>query len=56
MQSQVLARRQHFQIVRSVVLPVVISVMYVLIRPQGPAQLFLGNDAMFVATEKLTIS
>jgi len=55
-QSQVLARRQYFQIVRSVVLPVVISMVYVLIRPQGPAELFLGNHAMFVATEKLSIS
>ena len=56
MQSEVLSGGQHFEIARVVVLAVLIFVVHVLVRPQGPTELFLGNHAMFVATEELPIS
>ena len=55
MQCEVLSGGQHFEIAWVVVLAILIFVVHVLVRPQGPTELFLGNHTMFVATEKFAI-
>jgi hypothetical protein len=56
MQSQVLSCWQHFEIFWRVVLFVVIFVMHMLVRPEGPTGRLFSKNSMFMTAKKLAIS